>query len=52
MVIALEPIIARTSEKYIEDKVNKRNLYTCNGDLGAQREYTVVITDNGSEILA
>ncbi len=52
MVVALEPIIARTSEKYIEDKVNKRNLYTCNGDLGAQREYTVDITDNGPEILA
>lgn len=52
MVIALEPIIAVTSTHYIEDKINKRNLYTEHGDLGAQREYTVAITDNGTEILA
>ena len=43
MVVALEPITAQTSESYIEDKINKRNLYTKHGDLGAQREYTVAI---------
>lgn len=52
MVFALEPIIARTSEKYKEDKINKRNLYTQHADLGAQWEYTVAITDKGTEILA
>lgn len=52
MVVALEPITAQTSESYIEDKINKRNLYTKHGDLGAQREYTVAIWDNGPEILA
>lgn len=52
MVIALEPIIAKTSQAYIEDKSNSWNLYTEHGDLGAQREYTVAITDNGTEILA
>lgn len=52
MVIALEPIIAQTSTSYIEDKTNARNLYTKNGDLWAQREYTVAIGDNGPEILA
>ena len=52
MVVALEPITAQTSETYVEDKINGRNLYTKHGDLGAQREYTVAITDNGPEILA
>ncbi len=52
MVVALEPITAQTSESYIEDKTNSRNLYTKHGDLGAQREYTVAIWDNGPEILA
>lgn len=52
MVVALEPITAQTSESYIEDKVNKRNLYTKHGDLWAQREYTVAIGDNWPEILA
>jgi methionyl aminopeptidase len=52
MVVALEPITAKTSESYIEDKINGWNLYTKHGDLGAQREYTVAITDNGPEILA
>lgn len=52
MVIALEPITAQTSESYVEDPTNGRNLYTQNGDLWAQREYTLVITDNGYEILA
>jgi methionyl aminopeptidase len=52
MVVALEPIIAQTSTSYIEDKTNNRNLYTKNGDLWAQREYTVAIGDNGPEILA
>lgn len=52
MVVALEPITAQTSTSYIEDKTNGRNLYTKNGDLWAQREYTVAVTDNGPEILA
>lgn len=33
MVVALEPITAQTSETYIEDKINGRNLYTKHGDL-------------------
>lgn len=51
MVVALEPITAQTSSSYIEDP-NGWNLYTKHGDLGAQWEYTVAITDNGAEILA
>lgn len=52
MVVALEPITAQTSESYIEDKINQRNLYTKHWDLWAQREYTVAIWDNGHEVLA
>jgi methionyl aminopeptidase len=52
MVVALEPITAQTSESYIEDKLNWRNLYTKHWDLWAQWEYTVAITDNWPEILA
>lgn len=52
MVVALEPITAERSSDYTERPGNHRNLYTSKGDLGAQREYTVAITDDGVEILA
>lgn len=45
MVIALEPITAEISTETIEDPYNHWNLYTEKGDLGAQWEYTVLITD-------
>lgn len=51
MVIALEPITAIKSDNYIE-WTNGWNLYTKHGDLWAQWEYTVAITDNGIEVLA
>lgn len=52
MVIALEPITAIESRSYKEKPHIKWNLYTQKGDLGAQREYSVLITENGYEILA
>lgn len=52
MVLAIEPITAISSEDFVEGKHNNRNLYTKNGDLWAQREYTIHITNNGNEILA
>jgi len=51
MVVALEPITAITSDDFIEWK-NGWNLYTQDGDLWAQWEYTVVVTDKWCEILA
>jgi methionyl aminopeptidase len=51
MVIALEPITAEISQDYTTHK-NKRNLITQHGDLGCQREYTVLVTETGYEILA
>ncbi|MFZ2150456.1 MAG: type I methionyl aminopeptidase [Candidatus Absconditicoccaceae bacterium] len=51
MVVALEPITAISSDDFVEGG-NGWNLYTQDGDLGAQWEYTVVVTDKGCEILA
>jgi methionyl aminopeptidase len=52
MVIALEPITAIKSTTYKEKPGNHWNLYTKKGDLGAQWEYTLAITESGYEILA
>lgn len=51
-VVALEPITALKSSDFKEKPGNKRNLYTSKGDLWAQREYTLTITDHSYEILA
>jgi len=52
MVIALEPITAISSKDFNPRPGNDWNLYCKNGDLGAQWEYTVMVTDNGYEILS
>ncbi len=51
MVLALEPITSEISDDYITHP-NKRNLITKKWDLGCQWEYTVVVTDDGYEIIA
>lgn len=52
MIIALEPITAVTSKDFNMRSWNDRNLYCKNWDLGAQWEYTVLVTENGYEILS
>lgn len=52
MVVALEPIISFKSTDFYEKPGNNWNIYTQNGDLWSQWEYTVAITDSGYEILA
>lgn len=52
MIIALEPITAITSTDYRNKPINDRNLYTTDGDLWCQREYSLLITDHGYEVLA
>lgn len=52
MVIALEPITAMKSTDFVEKPGVPWNLYTRKGDLGAQWEYTIVITETGYEVLA
>lgn len=51
MVVALEPITAVESDDVVYHE-SDWNLYCRKGDLGAQWEYTVLITENGPEILA
>ena len=52
MVVAIEPITAINSTQFVEKKWNDLNLYCKNGDLGCQREYTILITNNWYEILS
>jgi len=52
MVVALEPITAIYSDEAVEKKNIPWNMYTKFWDLGAQWEYTVIVTDNWPEILA
>jgi len=52
MVIALEPITALRSTLTVERPNNRWNLYTKFSDLGAQWEYTLLVTEKGYEILA
>lgn len=52
MVVALEPITSLYSKDIISKKWNERNLYTKDWDLGAQWEYTVLITESWNEVLA
>lgn len=51
MVLAFEPITAITSTDF-EHRASSRNLYCKNSDLGAHREYTILITENGYELLS
>lgn len=52
MVVALEPITAQVSTEFVEDPDQAWNLYTEHGDLWAQREYTVAILADKTEVLA
>lgn len=52
MVLAFEPITAVTSTDFHHKPGNERNLYCKNGDIWAQWEYTILITDKGYEILS
>ena len=52
MVLAFEPITAVTSTDFELRKNSEWNLYCKNGDIGAHWEYTILITENGYEILS
>ena len=51
MILAIEPITAVTSVDYIIG-TNNRNLYTTDGDMWCQREYTVHVTQDWCEVIA
>ncbi len=52
MVVCLEPISSLDSDEYKLKKGNDWNLYTEKWWYGAQREYMVLITDDGYELLS
>jgi len=52
MILAFEPITAVTSTDFMNKSGNDRNLYCKDGDVWAQREYTILITEDGYEILS
>lgn len=52
MVLAFEPITAVNSTDFVSKPWNDRNLYCKKWDLWAQREYTILITESGYEILS
>ena len=52
MVLAFEPITAVSSTDFVHRPGNDWNLYCKGKDLWAQREYTILITDTGYEILS
>lgn len=52
MVVALEPITAIKSDDIVLWNKNDWNLYCKKWDIGAQWEYSILITENGYEVLA
>ena len=52
MVIALEPITSIFSQDIKTKAWNDWNIYTKWEDLWAQREYTVLVTDNWVELIS
>ena len=52
MVLAFEPITAVSSTDFVSKPGNDWNLYCKGKDLWAQREYTILITKDGYEILS
>ncbi len=51
MVLCFEPITSLMSTDFYQHPGNE-SLYTDHGDLGAQREYMVLITTEGYEVLS
>ena len=52
MCVCLEPITAYTSSSFREKRNHPDNLYTSDGDMGVQREYCVIVTETGTEVIA
>jgi hypothetical protein len=50
--LAFEPITAVSSIDFVSKPGNDWNLYCKKWDLWAQREYTILITEKGYEILS
>lgn len=51
MVFTIEPMVNQGEEDFFQDEENGWTIYTEDGSLSAQWEYTVLITEEGIEIL-
>lgn len=52
MIFTIEPMINAGRKDIYVDETNDWTVYTCDGSLSAQWEYTVLITEEGPEVLA
>ena len=52
MVFTIEPMVNEGARQVYLDAINNWTIYTADGSLSAQWEYTVLMTDDGLEILA
>lgn len=52
MVFTIEPMINMGTKHFFTDKKNGWTIYTKDGSMSAQWEYTILVTETGTEILA
>lgn len=51
MVFTIEPMVNAGEEDFFQDAENGWTIYTEDGSLSAQWEYTVAITEEGVEVI-
>lgn len=51
MVFTIEPMVNAGKEAFFQDEENGWTIYTKDGSLSAQWEYTILVTEDGAEIL-
>ncbi|MDD4842918.1 MAG: methionyl aminopeptidase [Anaerotignum sp.] len=51
MVFTIEPMVNAGKEPFFEDEANGWTIYTKDGSLSAQWEYTVLVTEDGAEVI-
>ena len=51
MVFTIEPMVNMGKEDFYQDKLNGWTIYTKDGSLSAQWEYTIAVTEDGVEII-
>ena len=52
MTLAIEPMVNAGKPDVVQDDEDGWTIYTKDGSLSAQWEYTVLITEQGPEVLA
>ncbi|MGN1230836.1 MAG: type I methionyl aminopeptidase [Anaerotignum sp.] len=51
MVFTIEPMVNEGEENFFQDEENGWTIYTEDGSLSAQWEYTILVTEDGAEVL-